>query len=101
LWEELGQLGTAAALIRGDWAVPLSAAELTLLREWAPGVRVITFPGGGADVVATKPAAIAAAHRYIAAGRSVAERVSSSRGKRPTMSRSPSGSWSGTAWRTT
>jgi pimeloyl-ACP methyl ester carboxylesterase len=61
LWRELGQLGTAAALIRGDWAGPLSAAELAGLRERAPGVPVITIPGGGADVVATQPAALAAA----------------------------------------
>jgi len=61
LWGELGQLGAAAALIRGDWAGPLSAADLSRLRERAPGVQIITIPGGGADVVASQPAALAAA----------------------------------------
>jgi pimeloyl-ACP methyl ester carboxylesterase len=61
LWGELGQLGTAAALIRGDWDGPLSAADLARLRDRAPAVQVITIPGGGADVVATQPAALAAA----------------------------------------
>lgn len=61
LWAELGQLGADAALIRGDWAGPPSATGLARLRERAPGVRVITIPGGGADVVATRPAAVAAA----------------------------------------
>ncbi len=61
LWEELGQLGPAAALIRSDWAGPLAAADLARLRERAPGVQVITIPGGGADVVAAQPAALAAA----------------------------------------
>ncbi len=61
LWEELGQLGPAAALIRSDWADPLSAADLARLRERAPGVQVITITGGGADVAATQPAALAAA----------------------------------------
>jgi pimeloyl-ACP methyl ester carboxylesterase len=61
LWADLAQLGTAAVLIRGDRAGPLSAADLAQLRERAPGVRVITIPGGGEDVVATKPAAVAAA----------------------------------------
>ena len=61
LWAELGRLGPAAALIRSDWAGPLSAADLAQLRERAPGVQVITITGGGADVVATQPAALAAA----------------------------------------
>jgi pimeloyl-ACP methyl ester carboxylesterase len=61
LWGELGQLGAAAALIRGDSDGPPSAADLARLRERAPGVQVITIPGGGADVVATEPAALAAA----------------------------------------
>jgi len=60
-WGELGQLGPAAAVIRGDRAGPLSADDLARLRERAPGVQVITVPGGGADVVATQPAALAAA----------------------------------------
>jgi hypothetical protein len=61
LWGELGQLGTAATLIRGDSAGPLSAADLARLRERAPDVRVISIHGGGADVVATQAAALAAA----------------------------------------
>jgi pimeloyl-ACP methyl ester carboxylesterase len=61
LWRELGQLGAAAVLIRGDWAGPLSAADLAGFGERAPGAQVITIPGGGADVVATQPAALAAA----------------------------------------
>jgi pimeloyl-ACP methyl ester carboxylesterase len=61
LWGELGQLGAAAALIRGDWDGPLSVADLARLRERAPAVQVITIPGGGADLVATQPAALAAA----------------------------------------
>jgi pimeloyl-ACP methyl ester carboxylesterase len=61
MWGELGQLGPAAALIRGDWDGPQSVADLARLREQAPGVQVITIPGGGADVVATQPAALAAA----------------------------------------
>lgn len=61
LWAELGQLGADAALIRGDWAGPPSAAGLARLREQAPGVRIVTIPGGGADVVAARPAAVAAA----------------------------------------
>jgi pimeloyl-ACP methyl ester carboxylesterase len=61
LWEELGQLGPAAALVRGDWADPLSAPDLARLREGAPGVQVITIPGGGTDIIATQPAALAAA----------------------------------------
>ena len=61
LWAELGQLGADAALIRGDWADPPSAAGLARLREQAPDVKVITIPGGGADAVATRPAAVAAA----------------------------------------
>jgi len=61
LWGELGQLGAAAALIRGDSDGPLSAADLARLRERAPAVQVITIPAGGADLVATQPAALAAA----------------------------------------
>jgi pimeloyl-ACP methyl ester carboxylesterase len=61
LWEELGQLGPAAALIRSDWADPLSAPDLARLRERAPGVQVITIPGGGTDIIDTQPAALAAA----------------------------------------
>jgi pimeloyl-ACP methyl ester carboxylesterase len=61
LWEELGRLGAAATLIRGDWTGPLSAADLARLRERAPEVRVIMIPGGGADLIATQPAGLAAA----------------------------------------
>jgi pimeloyl-ACP methyl ester carboxylesterase len=61
LWKELGQLGSAAALVRSDWAGPLSAADLARLHERAPGVQVVTIPGGGADVVAAQPAALGAA----------------------------------------
>jgi pimeloyl-ACP methyl ester carboxylesterase len=60
LWGELGQLGSAAALIRGDWADPLSATDLRRLRERAPGVQVITIPAGGADIIETEAAALAA-----------------------------------------
>jgi pimeloyl-ACP methyl ester carboxylesterase len=60
-WRELGELGSEAAPIRSDGAGPLSAADLARLRERAPDVRVITLPGVGADVVATQPAALAAA----------------------------------------
>jgi pimeloyl-ACP methyl ester carboxylesterase len=49
LWEELGQLGPAAALVRSDWADPLSAPDLARLREAAPGVQVITIPGDAGD----------------------------------------------------
>jgi pimeloyl-ACP methyl ester carboxylesterase len=56
LWEELSRLGPAAALIHGDRAAP---AHLALLHERAPGIRVITI--GGTDIVATQPAALAAA----------------------------------------
>jgi pimeloyl-ACP methyl ester carboxylesterase len=61
LWEELGQLGPAATLIRSDWADPLSAPDLARLRQGAPGVQLITIPGGGTDIIATQPAALAAA----------------------------------------
>ena len=61
LWAELGRLGADAALIGGDWADLPSAAGLARLRGQAPDVRIITIPGGGADVVATRPAAVAAA----------------------------------------
>ncbi len=55
LWEQLGQLGPAAALIRGD------ATGLEPLRERAPDVQVITIPGDGTDITGTGPAALAAA----------------------------------------
>ncbi|HXW43871.1 MAG TPA: alpha/beta hydrolase [Streptosporangiaceae bacterium] len=60
LWAELGQLGASAALIRGEQAARLPAADIARLRDLAPDVRVISIPGG-TDVVATHPAALAAA----------------------------------------
>jgi pimeloyl-ACP methyl ester carboxylesterase len=65
--EEFTELGDEFALVAqtaaevGAAGGPLSAADLARLRERAPGVQVITIPGGGADVVATQPAALAAA----------------------------------------
>jgi hypothetical protein len=40
---------------------PLSSADLARLREQTPSVQVITIPGGGANVVGTRTAALAAA----------------------------------------
>lgn len=60
LWDELGQLGRAAAVIRGDQAGGLAAADLARLRERAPDAVLLTVPGAGADITA-KPAALAAA----------------------------------------
>jgi pimeloyl-ACP methyl ester carboxylesterase len=62
-WNELAELGAAAAVIRGDSAGSLATGSPVRLREDAPGVEVITIPGGGADVLATQPAALAAALR--------------------------------------
>jgi len=61
LWEQLGSLGTAAALIIGARAGPLPAPGLARLPERAPGVQLITISGAGTDVAATQPAALAAA----------------------------------------
>ncbi|WP_300611452.1 alpha/beta hydrolase [Trebonia sp.] len=61
LWTELGQLAIPVALIRGDWAGPLTADDLARLRQRAPRVRVITLQTAGADIPATQPAALAAA----------------------------------------
>ncbi len=61
LWKELAALGSAAAFIGGDQAGPLTASDLARLRQHAPGARIITIHGAGADVVATRPAALAAA----------------------------------------
>jgi esterase len=61
LWRELAALGTAAAFIGGDRAGPLAASDLVLLHQHAPGARIVSIGGGGVDVVATRPAALAAA----------------------------------------
>ena len=60
LWDELGRLGPAAAVIRGDQVGALTAADLGRLGERAPGAAVVAVPGGGADIAA-QPAALAAA----------------------------------------
>jgi len=60
LWEELGQLGPAAVIIRGDQAGGLTAADLARLEERAPDAAVLTVPGAGRDITA-HPAALAAA----------------------------------------
>jgi pimeloyl-ACP methyl ester carboxylesterase len=59
LWDELGRLGRAATVIRGDEAGVLTAADLARLAERAPGAAVVTVPGAGADIAA-QPAALAA-----------------------------------------
>jgi pimeloyl-ACP methyl ester carboxylesterase len=61
LWGELAQLQVPAALIRSDWAGPLGAADLALIRQRAPQIRLITIPGAGVDIAATQPAPLAAA----------------------------------------
>ncbi len=61
LWKELAALGTAAAFIGGDRAGPLTGSDLARLHQHAPSAQIITIDGGGADVVATRPAALAAA----------------------------------------
>ena len=60
-WEALGQLGPQATVIRGDTAGSPNAIDLERLRERAPHARVITISGGGANLVATQSAALAAA----------------------------------------
>jgi len=60
LWDELARLGRAAAVIRGDRAGGLTAADLARLEERAPGAAVLAVPGAGADITA-QPAALAAA----------------------------------------
>lgn len=60
LWDELGQLGRAAAVVRGGRAGGLTAADLARLAGRAPGAAVLTVPGAGADITA-QPAALAAA----------------------------------------
>jgi pimeloyl-ACP methyl ester carboxylesterase len=59
LWDELAQLGRAAALIGGD-RTP-TAADLARLKERAPDTAVITLPGDGTDIAAAQPTALAAA----------------------------------------
>ena len=61
IWEEVAALGSEVAFISGDRAGPLAAPGLVRLHQQAQGAQVITIPGAGDDVVATKPAAIAAA----------------------------------------
>jgi pimeloyl-ACP methyl ester carboxylesterase len=61
LWNELAQLDIPVALIRGDWAGPLAAADLATLRQRAPRVQTITIPGAGVDIAATQPVVLAAA----------------------------------------
>jgi pimeloyl-ACP methyl ester carboxylesterase len=61
LWKELAALGTAAAFIGGNRVGPLTASDLARLHQHAPSARIISIDGGGADVVATRPAALAAA----------------------------------------
>lgn len=58
LWDELGRLGRAAAVIHGDQAGALTAADLARLGERAPGAAVVTVPGAGADIT-VEPAALA------------------------------------------
>jgi pimeloyl-ACP methyl ester carboxylesterase len=60
LWDELGQLGRAAVVIRGDQAGGLTASDLARLGERVPDAVVLMVPGAGADFTA-KPAALAAA----------------------------------------
>jgi pimeloyl-ACP methyl ester carboxylesterase len=61
LWTELAALGTAATIIGGDRAGPLTTSDRARLQQLAPATRIIIIPGAGADVAATQPAALAAA----------------------------------------
>jgi pimeloyl-ACP methyl ester carboxylesterase len=61
LWPELAALGAAAAFIGGDRARSLTTSDRARLHQHAPGARIIIIPGAGADVAATRPAALAAA----------------------------------------
>ena len=67
LWGELAQLQVPAALIRSDWAGPLAAADLAIVRQQAPQIRLIAIPGAGVDIAATQPAALAAAFDHLLA----------------------------------
>lgn len=60
LWDELAQFVTPVTLIRSDWAGGLTAAGLARLRQRTPQVQVITLPGGGDDIAAIQPVALAA-----------------------------------------
>ena len=60
LWDELAQFATPVALIRSDWAGGSTAAGLARLRQRTPQVQVITIPGGGDDIAAIQPVALAA-----------------------------------------
>jgi pimeloyl-ACP methyl ester carboxylesterase len=61
LWGEFAQLQVPVALIRSDWAGPLAAADLAIVRQRVPQIQLITIPGAGLDIAATQPAALAAA----------------------------------------
>jgi pimeloyl-ACP methyl ester carboxylesterase len=61
LWSELARLDVPVALIRGDWTGPLAAADLAIVRQRVPHIRVVTIPGAGVDIAATQPAALAVA----------------------------------------
>jgi pimeloyl-ACP methyl ester carboxylesterase len=61
LWTEFAQLQVPVALIRSDWAGPLAAADLAIVRQRVPQIRLITIAGAGVDIAATQPAALAAA----------------------------------------
>jgi pimeloyl-ACP methyl ester carboxylesterase len=61
LWNELARLDVPVALIRGDRPGPLAATDLAAVRQRVPHVRVITIPRAGADIAASRPAALAAA----------------------------------------
>jgi pimeloyl-ACP methyl ester carboxylesterase len=61
LWNEFARLDVPVALIRGDWTDPLAAADLVIVRQRVPHIRVITIPGAGTDIAATQPAALGTA----------------------------------------
>jgi pimeloyl-ACP methyl ester carboxylesterase len=65
LWNELAQLASPVALIRGDWAGPLAAADLARLHQRVPHAALITIPGAGVDIAATQPVALAAALEHL------------------------------------
>jgi pimeloyl-ACP methyl ester carboxylesterase len=61
LWGELARVDVPVALLRGDWTGPLAEADLATAAQRVPHIRVVTIPGAGADIAATRPAALAAA----------------------------------------
>ena len=67
LWGEVAQLQVPVALIRSDGAGPLAAADLAIVRQQAPQIRLIAIPGAGVDIAATQPAALAAAFDHLLA----------------------------------